>query len=114
MVNSVTNFGRNGLADWLVQRVTAVIVGAYVVWFMLYLCCHPMGDYAAWHAFFSCTFVKVFSMLALLSLCAHAWVGLWTVFTDYVKCAKRRVFLEVVLVILLITYVIWAISIFWR
>ena len=114
MVSSVTNFGRNGLVDWLVQRVTAVIIGVYALVVMGCVLCHPMTTYAAWQALFSCTFVKVFGLLSLLSLCAHAWIGLWTVFTDYIKCAKLRVLLEVILIVILVTYVIWGISIFWR
>ena len=31
MVTSVTNLGRSGLFDWLVQRFSAVILGAYML-----------------------------------------------------------------------------------
>ena len=27
--------------------------------------------------------MRIFSLLALLSLAHHAWIGLWAVFTDY-------------------------------
>ena len=30
MVTSVTSLGRNGLYDWLIQRVSAVIIGVYL------------------------------------------------------------------------------------
>jgi succinate dehydrogenase / fumarate reductase, membrane anchor subunit len=114
MVNSVTNFGRNGLADWLVQRISALVIGVYAVFLLGFFVCHPHMSYAQWHRFFSCTAVKVGSMLALLCICAHAWIGLWTVFTDYINCARLRLVLEILLVLLLLTYVIWGISIFWR
>ncbi|MGB0744865.1 MAG: succinate dehydrogenase, hydrophobic membrane anchor protein, partial [Opitutales bacterium] len=29
MVTAVTSFARSGLADWLVQRISAVILAAY-------------------------------------------------------------------------------------
>ncbi len=114
MVNSVTNFGRNGLSDWLVQRVSAIVIGVYFVFLMIYFLCHPGMSYHDWHALFQCTFMKISTLLAVLSICAHAWVGLWTVFTDYVKCVCVRVILEVLLIILLLVYVIWTISILWR
>ncbi|MDF1796983.1 MAG: succinate dehydrogenase, hydrophobic membrane anchor protein [Coxiellaceae bacterium] len=114
MVNSVTNYGRNGLSDWLVQRMTALIIGVYFVFLFIYFLCHPDLTYQQWHGLFDYTIMRICTLLVVLSICAHAWVGLWTVFTDYVKCACLRVTLEVILVLLLLTYVIWAISILWR
>ena len=32
MVASATSFGRSGLHDWLVQRVTAVVLAVYVIY----------------------------------------------------------------------------------
>ena len=29
MVTQVTNFGRNGLSDWLIQRVTGLCISNY-------------------------------------------------------------------------------------
>ena len=34
MVANVTSFGRSGVYDWMVQRVSAVVLGLYTV-----LCC---------------------------------------------------------------------------
>ena len=31
MVTSVTSLGRNGLYDWLIQRVSAVVIAVYVI-----------------------------------------------------------------------------------
>jgi succinate dehydrogenase / fumarate reductase membrane anchor subunit len=31
----------------------------------------------------TCTVMRIFSYWLLLSLAAHAWIGMWTVFTDY-------------------------------
>lgn len=114
MVSTITNFSRNGLSDWLVQRISAVLIGAYFVFIAAYFLCHPDINYQQWHALFSATFMKISTFLVVLSICAHAWVGLWTVFTDYVKCACLRIILEVLLILLLLTYVIWSICILWR
>ena len=37
MVTTVTSFGRSGLSDWLVQRVSAIILGAYSIFIVVYL-----------------------------------------------------------------------------
>ena len=36
-----------------------------------------------WKALFEQTWMRIFSLLAILSLAAHAWIGMWAVLTDY-------------------------------
>ena len=81
MVTSVTSFSRTGLSDWLIQRVTSIILLAY----FLLIAYQLMGsvDYTSWARLFEQTWMKVFTLLAALSLAAHSWIGLWSVFTDY-------------------------------
>ena len=114
MVSSITNLGRNGLADWVIQRITALVIGVYVVFLLGFFLAHPHLTYATWHSLFACTLMRVCSLLVLLCICAHAWIGLWTVFTDYIKCSRLRFTLEVLLVLALFFYVLWGASIFWR
>ena len=45
MVTSVTSFGRSGLYDWLVQRVSAVIILLYVLCHTAILWSNPDMDY---------------------------------------------------------------------
>ena len=68
----------------------------------------------------TCTAMRIFSLLALLALAAHAWVGLWTVLTDYVterqmgaKAAVIRLFLQTGMAICIFVYVVWGIQILW-
>ena len=118
MVTAVTSMGRSGLYDWLMQRVTAVILLAYfvVVGFVL------LGgvDYASWKELYSQTWMRVFSLLALLSLAIHAWVGLWAVVTDYLTERLMgttgnvlRLLVQVACAIIMFTYVVWGIQILW-
>jgi succinate dehydrogenase / fumarate reductase membrane anchor subunit len=64
--------------------------------------------------------MRIFSLLAIFALAAHAWVGLWTVFTDYVteshvgpKANILRLFLQIGMVLVIFVYVIWGIQILW-
>jgi succinate dehydrogenase / fumarate reductase membrane anchor subunit len=84
MVTSITNLTRNGLKDWFIQRVSAVILAVYLFFLVGYFIVHPGLDYATWRGLFACRAMRIFSVLALLSLMAHAWIGLWTIFTDYI------------------------------
>jgi len=118
MVTAVTSMGRSGLYDWLMQRVTAVILLAY----FLYVGFVLLGgvDYVAWKELYTQTWMRVFSLLALLSLGIHAWVGLWAVFTDYLTERMMgsmgnvlRFGAQVFCAVTMFTYVVWGIQIFW-
>jgi succinate dehydrogenase / fumarate reductase membrane anchor subunit len=127
MVTSVTNFGRSGLSDWLVQRVTGVILLAYTIFIaVVLLACSP--SYLEWSAMFDQTWVKVFSLAAVLSVASHAWIGLWCVSTDYLvpyvltvklgpavgaKANVLRWAFQAASAIVLFTYVVWGIQILW-
>ena len=81
MVTSVTSFSRTGLSDWLIQRVTSLVLLSYFI-FIAYQLLGSV-DYTSWRTLFDQTWMKVFTLMAALSLAAHAWIGLWSVFTDY-------------------------------
>ncbi len=113
MVTNVTNFGRSGLSDWLMQRVTALIMLAYTLFLLGFFLTSSNLDYETWSSLFEGTAMRIFSLLALLSIAAHAWIGLWTVATDYIKCAKLRVIYHLVVVIALFAYVVWGVQVLW-
>lgn len=126
MVTAVTNLGRSGLSDWLVQRVTAVILLAYTIFMVLVL--SGGVEYAEWRALFDMTSVKVFSLAAILSIGMHGWIGLWGVSTDYLvehvlrikagdavasKANILRWLFQAASAVVLFTYVVWGIQILW-
>ena len=118
MVTAVTSFGRSGLSDWLVQRVSAVILLAYFT--TLGFAIGGGVEYAEWKALFEQTWMRIFSLMALLSLGIHAWVGLWAVFTDYLTERLMgtagnilRLLAQFVSALIMFTYVVWGIQILW-
>ena len=113
MVASVTSFGRSGLYDWMIQRVTAIVLAAYTIFILGYLVLNPDLTFAQWSAFFSQTCVRIFSLLALLSLGAHAWIGLWTISTDYLKAMVFRFLFQAVSGLVMFVYVVWGVQILW-
>lgn len=113
MVASVTSLGRNGLYDWMVQRVSAVVLAAYTVFIIGYLVLNPDLTYSQWNALFEQTCVRIFTLLALLSFGAHAWVGLWTISTDYIKATVFRFLFQALSGLVMFVYVIWGIQILW-
>ena len=113
MVGNVTSLTGNGLRDWLVQRITAIILAVYVLWLVSYVVLYSPMTYRVWLSLFSQTSVKLFTILALFSLVLHAWVGIWTITTDYIKFTGVRVFVQILVIIALLTCVLWGIHILW-
>ena len=46
--------------------------------------------YEMWSSLFEGTAMRIFTLLALLSMAAHVWIGLWSVSTDYIKATGLR------------------------
>ncbi len=111
-MNSVTNIGRNGIQDWIIQRVTAYVLALYTL-FLLGFFATTEVDYQSWSALFEQLWFRIFTLLALLSIGGHAWVGLWTVSTDYIKSAGQRMLFQGVVVLAIFVYVVWGIQIIW-
>ena len=85
MVNTTaTNLGRNGVSEFVIQRLSAVVLTAYTVFIAAYLATHGGLDYDTWRGLFDQLWVRVFTLLALLATAAHSWIGLWGILNDYV------------------------------
>lgn len=113
MVTNITNFGRSGLSDWLIQRVSAIILALYTVFMVGYLLFNPGLDYIAWSGLFAQTWMRIFSLLAFLSLAAHAWIGLWTVVTDYIKPTGIRFAVQIVIILAIFVFLVWGVQVLW-
>lgn len=113
MVTNITSLGRSGLSDWLLQRVSAVILALYTLFIVGYLLFNPGLDYAAWSGLFSQTWMRIFSLLAFVALAAHAWVGLWTVTTDYLKSTGVRVAVQLIIILAIFVFLVWGITVLW-
>ncbi|GIX30817.1 MAG: succinate dehydrogenase hydrophobic membrane anchor subunit [Porticoccaceae bacterium] len=120
MVTNATSFSRSGLSDWLLQRLTALILAAYTLFLVGYLALHPDLDYAAWARLFAGLPMKLFTLAAAVSLAIHAWIGLWTVLTDYVTerllgpvATPLRLALEIAMILVNLGFAVWAIDILW-
>ena len=120
VVTSATNLGRNGVADWIIQRTSAVILAAYTLFLSGFILITPEVDYATWQQLFGQLWMRIFSLLALLSIAAHGWIGLWGVVTDYLTprmAGKSALTLRIIVLftyaIITIAYLVWGIDILW-
>lgn len=102
-----------GLKDWLAQRITAIVLAVYTVVLLVSLMVQPELGYGTWAGLFASAWMKVLTLLALVSLIWHAWIGVRDIFMDYVKPTGVRLFLQVLTIVLLVGYALWAVIILW-
>lgn len=113
MVDTITSYSRSGLRDWLMQRVTAVIIAAFAVTLLSFMFTHMPLTQTLWQQFFSGLPVKILAFLSALSIVVHAWIGMWTVYTDYVKPAGVRLLLQILTILALMALLVWSAAILW-
>ena len=113
MVSNVTSLTGNGLKDWLIQRVTAVFFAVYSLFLLGFLFMHPQLLYSQWEALFHETWFQIASVIALLMLSLHSWIGIWTITTDYMKCTAIRLSVQMLVALLLFWQFVWGFMIVW-
>ena len=121
MVDRIVTGAHYGLRDWLVQRVTAVLMVAYTLFIAGYVLLHSsfesnawIGlDYNTWTGLFSSLVMRSFTLLFLFAVFYHAWIGVRDIVMDYIKSAKTRVVIYVLVIMALLLYSIWAVQILW-
>lgn len=113
MVTTVTSLGRSGLHDWVLQRLSAVVMLAYVLYLGYFFATTPEVTFASWQGLYATTFMKVFSLLALLSVVIHAWIGLWIVSTDYMPKLSIRLIFQALVILICLSLIVWGIQILW-
>lgn len=113
MVNRIVTGAHYGLRDWLVQRVTAVVMAVFSLVVVFLLLMQPAFGYDTWSEMFSGNLMRTFSLLFLLSLFYHAWIGMRDIVMDYVKPASIRLAIHVLVILALVVYAIWSVQILW-
>jgi succinate dehydrogenase / fumarate reductase membrane anchor subunit len=102
-----------GWRDWLVQRVTAVMMGLYTILVLGLLLWFGGLDFAAWNATFGNEAFRIATFVFMVALFWHAWVGVRNILMDYVKPTVVRLALQVLVIGALVGYAGWAIQVLW-
>jgi len=108
-----------GLNEWIAQRVTAVVMSVYTIGLLIAALFTPDLGYEKWVRFFnfevlSLPLGKILALLAMLSLCYHAWIGIRDIWMDYVKPTGVRLGLQVLTILWLVGSAGYAAQILWR
>ncbi|UNU74166.1 succinate dehydrogenase, hydrophobic membrane anchor protein [Moraxella nasovis] len=111
-IKSATGLTGSGSRDWVLQRISAVVLAVYAVVLVGFFLFNTV-DYQVFYGFMMSLPMKLFTLVAILSLVFHAWVGMWTVFTDYVKSGGVRMVLQSAVIVAILVYLFWGVMIFW-
>jgi len=114
MVSRAAVGAHYGLRDWLAQRITAIVMAIYTLLLLYALARMPQVDFVAWRLLFAPQWMKLATLLFVVALCWHAWVGVRNIFMDYVKNGAVRLTLHAMAIAWLIACGAWALQILWR
>ncbi len=114
MVKRVIVGAHYGTRGWLAQRVTALIMAIYVPLALVLFLSRAPWSFESWSALFDRGWMRIATLLFMVSLAWHSWVGARDILMDYVKHDGLRLALQILTVLLLAGYVSWAVEILWR
>lgn len=109
----VSGSAHAGLGAWLVQRVTSLYLAGFAVFLLLRAGLEPESDFAVWRAWFGNGAVRVAWAIFFLSLLLHAWVGLRSIYMDYLHPPWLRFTASAVTAVALLALGLWAAEILW-
>jgi succinate dehydrogenase membrane anchor subunit len=103
-----------GVGNFLLQRLTAVILVVFIAILGVRLLLAGSLDYVAWASIFVPMWMKVLTLVAIFALLYHAWVGVKDIWMDYVKPVWVRLMLQMLTALWLLACAVWSVQILWR
>ena len=100
-----------GLRPWVLQRLSAVYLVAYVIYALIYWLSFEQATYANWHGWVSQDHNQVLLGLFYLATFIHAWIGVRDILLDYIKPFLLRLLLLFAVAVFLIGSGFWLIKI---
>lgn len=97
-----------GLSEWLLQRLSALYLAGFAVWLVARLAIAAPADFTAWKAWMAAGGVRLAFALFFLSVLVHTWVGMRSVFLDYLKPLWVRSVAQLLLAFGLLALAFWA------
>ena len=109
----LTAVAHYGWRDWLLQRVTAVVMLVYTLFLLAVLVSLPRIDYDHWRSLWDLSVMRYATIFFVVAALMHAWVGVRNILMDYVKDTGLRLVLYVLVILTLVAYAVWAWQILW-
>lgn len=98
----------SGLRAWLLQRVTALYLLGFIVYFVVRSLLAPSASFEEWSDWILSPGPRIATLLFFLALALHAWVGLRDIAIDYIKPFALRLAAFALIGVGLIATLVWA------
>lgn len=99
---------QHGFGEWLLQRLTALFLAGFAIWLVLTFVMDPPVGFQGWKVWMSAGTVRLAFAMALFSILVHAWLGMRSVFLDYLKPLWLRIFMHLLMAVYLTTLAFWS------
>ena len=106
-----TGSAGSGLGEWLLQRVSALYIGAFALYLLFRFIAAPVSDYVAWKLWFAAGGVRISFALFVASVLVHSWIGMRSVFIDYVRPRWMRFIVLLFTATGLLLIAVWTVDI---
>ena len=101
----------HGLRDWLLQRISAVYLAAFLAYFLAHIALQPVHSFQQWHDWMRHPLMAITSAGFIVALLLHGWVGMRDVVLDYVHALSLRLAVLSLIGLVLIGCGLWALRI---
>lgn len=109
----LTTSAHTGFVEWLLQRVSALYLAGFCLVLAVRLVVSPFPHHYSWASWFMQAEVRLAWGLALASLLVHAWIGMRSVYLDYLKPMWLRFSVQLVTAFALAGMALWSVEILW-
>lgn len=99
----------SGLQAWLLQRISAVYLALYLIYFLVANAGGAHGGFQSWQDWLSEAPVLLAMALFFIALAIHAWIGVRDVIIDYIHPVGLRLSLLCGVGLVLLASLLWAI-----
>lgn len=96
-----------GLMPWVWQRISALYLALFLLYFLVSILMLDQSDYPAWSAWISSPVASISLFIAFLMLIVHAWIGMKDVIMDYIHVIYLRAVVLMLVGLSLLACLIW-------
>jgi succinate dehydrogenase / fumarate reductase membrane anchor subunit len=95
----------------LLQRLTAIYLGAFLVYLLVHFLLQPQHSFQQWHDWVTHPVMVIAIALFILAVLIHGWVGMRDVVLDYVHTISLRLTILSLIGLTLISCGLWALRV---
>ena len=101
----------HGLRDWLLQRLTAIYLGLFLIYLLVHFLLQPQHTFQQWHNWVTQPFMVIATALFILAVLIHGWVGMRDVVLDYAHAISLRLTILSLIGLTLVGSGVWALRV---